>query len=200
MEFFSKLKWILGIAMIFMLIMSTNLIDRNNFLRVRDSIVTIYEDRLVAKDIIFDMSKAIQTKRNALMLGDSLFFQSGNVKINTDLLYLIERFEQTKLTTAENRVFQKLKTEFSELQSQETSHDQSDEAKRKMLIVKLDRLDETLDKLSEIQMQEGRRQMKVGKSAVSAVELYTQIELYLLLALAIVIQVIILYTPPKSNN
>ena len=200
MEFFNKLKWILGIAMIFMLIMSTNLIDRNNFLRVRDSIVTIYEDRLVAKDIIFDMSKAIQTKRNALMLGDSLFFQSGNIKINTDLLYLIERFEQTKLTTAENRVFQKLKTEFSELQSQETSHDQSDEAKRKMLIVKLDRLDETLDKLSEIQMQEGRRQMKVGKSAVSAVELYTQIELYLLLALAIVIQVIILYTPPKSNN
>ena len=200
MEFFNKLKWILGIAMIFMLIMSTNLIDRNNFLRVRDSIVTIYEDRLVAKDIIFDMSKAIQTKRNALMLGDSLFFQSGNIKINTDLLYLIERFEQTKLTTAENRVFQKLKTEFSELQSQETSHDQSDEAKRKMLIVKLDGLDETLDKLSEIQMQEGRRQMKVGKSAVSAVELYTQIELYLLLALAIVIQVIILYTPPKSNN
>ena len=186
--------------MIFMLIMSTNLIDRNNFLRVRDSIVTIYEDRLVAKDIIFDMSKAIQTKRNALMLGDSLFFQSGNVKINTDLLYLIERFEQTKLTTAENRVFQKLKTEFSELQSQEASNDQSDESKRKMLIVKLDGLDETLDKLSEIQMQEGRRQMKVGKSAVSAVELYTQIELYLLLALAIVIQVIILYTPPKSNN
>jgi len=53
MAFYNKAKWILGILMVFVLIIATNLIDKNNFLKVRDSVVTIYEDRLVAKDLIF---------------------------------------------------------------------------------------------------------------------------------------------------
>lgn len=200
MAFFNKLKWVLGIAMVFVLITATNLLDRNNFLRVRDSIVTIYEDRLVAKDIIFDMSKAIQLKRIAVLQEDSVFFRGRNSLINADLANMIERFEQTKLTSAENRVVEKLKNHISELETLEGVNDRSDEADRLIMLAKLDRLDETLDKLSEIQMLEGRRQMKIGKSAVSAVELYTQIELYLLLVLAIVIQVIILYDPSKPKD
>jgi hypothetical protein len=47
MTVFNRLKWILGILMVFVVILATNLLDRNNFLRVRDSVVAIYEDRLV---------------------------------------------------------------------------------------------------------------------------------------------------------
>ena len=62
MGFYNKLKWILGILMVFVLIIATNLIDKNNFVRVRDSVVTIYEDRLVANDLIFEMLKSVQEK------------------------------------------------------------------------------------------------------------------------------------------
>ena len=62
MNFFNKIKWILGILIVFVLIITTNLIDRNNFVRVRDSVVTIYEDRLIVKGIIYDISKTIQEK------------------------------------------------------------------------------------------------------------------------------------------
>jgi len=57
MTFFNKIKWTLGILMVFVLIVTTNLIDRNNFVRVKDSVVSIYEDRLVAKNLILEFMK-----------------------------------------------------------------------------------------------------------------------------------------------
>jgi len=185
--------------MVFVLIMATNLLDRNNFLRVRDSIVTIYEDRLVAKDIIFDMSKAVQTKRLAVITTDSIFFQGRNQGVNAELDNMVERFEQTKLTVAEQRTLDKFKNDLSELQAAESMGSLTNETSSAMLLDQLNGLDQTLDQLSDIQMQEGQRQMKIGKSAVSAVELFTQMELYLLVALAIVIQIIILYNPSKKE-
>jgi len=57
MRFYNKVKWVLGILIVFILILATNLIDRNNFIRVKDSVVTIYEDRLIASDLVFEMFK-----------------------------------------------------------------------------------------------------------------------------------------------
>lgn len=68
MTFYNKIKWVLGILMIFFIIIATNLIDKNNFVRVRDSVVTIYEDRLIANDLIFEMLKSVQQKEVAILL------------------------------------------------------------------------------------------------------------------------------------
>jgi hypothetical protein len=48
--------------MIFILIITTNLIDKSNFTRVKDSVVAIYEDRLIANDLIFEISNSIGQK------------------------------------------------------------------------------------------------------------------------------------------
>lgn len=78
MDFYNKAKWILGILMIFILIIATNLIDRNNFLRIKDSLDTIYEDRLIVKDLIFKMSKSVQEKELAVARLDTVFFLDKN--------------------------------------------------------------------------------------------------------------------------
>jgi hypothetical protein len=46
--------------MIFILIITTNLIDKSNFTRVKDSVVAIYEDRLIANNLIFEISNSIR--------------------------------------------------------------------------------------------------------------------------------------------
>lgn len=74
MKLYNKIKWVLGIFMVFILILATNLIDRNNFIRVKDSVVTIYEDRLIASDLVFDMFKLVKKMEVALKLSDTLFF------------------------------------------------------------------------------------------------------------------------------
>lgn len=186
--------------MVFVLIMATNLLDRNNFVRVRDSIVSIYEDRLVAKDIIFDLSKAIGQKRVALAAGDTAFFGGRNASVNSEIAVLLERFEQTKLTYGEEKELEKFKNDLKVLQSAESSRDLSSPEERAVLLNRLADLDELLEELSDIQMLEGRRQMKIGKSAASAVELFTRIEIYFLVALALIIQILVMYKPANKNE
>jgi endonuclease III-like uncharacterized protein len=98
MAFYDKIKWILGILLVFILIATTNLIDRSNFIRVKDSVETIYEDRLIANDLIFEIAQLVQQKEIALIRKDSIFFKQKNSKLNNSISNLIFNYEETKLT------------------------------------------------------------------------------------------------------
>lgn len=195
MAFYNKVKWILGILMVFVLIIATNLIDRNNFLRVKDSVVSIYEDRLVAKGLIFDMSRGIQEKELALATSDSIFFLEKNEQVNTDIKDLVYRFEQTKLTVEEGNIFKDFKTNLEALRTSELAFIQSEFTQKTPLIQEITKLNDNLNDLSKIQLNEGRRQMSISKRAIASVELFTQLEIYVLIFLAIVIQIIVIYKP-----
>jgi len=198
MTFFNKIKWALGILMVFVLIVTTNLIDRNNFIRVKDSVVTIYEDRLIAKDLIFEMSKAVQQKEVAVAASDTIFFNQYNDKVNDDIQSLISSFEQTKLTMDESKVFDNLKENFQKLKTLEKVFKDPDLSAKSNLANGISNLKENLDDLSEIQINEGKRQMSISQKAIDTVELFTQIEIYLLVFLAIVIQIIVMYNPKEK--
>jgi hypothetical protein len=82
MTLFNKIKWTAGILLVFAIILTTNLIDKNNFNKLRYSVVTIYEDRIVANDLIFEILLSIREKEIALAVPDSTFFLQRNDKIN----------------------------------------------------------------------------------------------------------------------
>ncbi len=199
MLFYNKLKWILGILMIFVLIIATNLIDKNNFVRVRDSVVTIYEDRLIANDLIFEMLKSVQQKELAISLYDSTFFQNQNSKINVNLQSLVSRFEQTKLMPDEADVFKDLKRNVQSLIDSESQFLNSNYGDNSQVVNHIESLKINLNDLSKIQLYEGSRQMSISKRAIESVELFTQIEIYILVFLAIVIQIIVMYKPKEQS-
>lgn len=195
MKLYNKIKWVLGILMVFILILATNLIDKDNFIRVKDSIVTIYEDRLIASDLVFKIFKLVKTKEVALKLSDTAFYHQRNKTVNTNINDLIVRYEQTKLTTEEYTIFENFKNNLETLKRFESGFTSSNfENKRHQEEIILD-INENLDGLSIIQLTEGSKQMSIGKQAVSSVELFTQIEICLLIFLAIVIQIIVMYKP-----
>ena len=199
MTFYNKIKWVLGILMIFFIIIATNLIDKNNFVRVRDSVVTIYEDRLIANDLIFEMLKSVQQKEVAILLSDSTFFKNQNSKINNNLQSLISRFEQTKLTLEEAKVFKDLKSNVQLLIDSENKLLTSDYSDNSEVVNRIESLKNNLDDLSKIQLNEGSKQMSISKRALNTVELFTQIEIYVLVFLAILIQIIIMYKPKEKS-
>ena len=198
MAFYNKVKWVLGILMVFVLIVATNLIDRNNFLRVKDSVVTIYEDRLVVNDLIFEMSIATQEKELAAIKADTVFFLSENNKINEDLQNFILKYEQTKLTAKEVKVFNEFKQNFEKVKVAERDFIASKFDNVKGLENELLKVKKNLYQLSKIQLIEGGRQMSISKKAIDTVELFTQLEIYILIFLAIVIQIIVIYQPKKE--
>ena len=200
MAFYNKIKWILGILMVFVLIVTTNLIDRNNFIRVRDSVVTIYEDRLIANDLIFEISKLVQEKEMAVILSDSTFFKEQNPNINKTIQGFISRFEQTKLTPEENQAFEDLKRNLQALIDSENDLLNSNFETKTEVLMHISSITGDLSRLSKIQLSEGSRQMSISKRAIDTVELFTQIEIYLLVFLAIVVQIIIMYNPKQSKK
>lgn len=193
MTVFNKFKWILGISMIFLLIIATNLIDKNNFSRVRDSVSTIYKDRIVANDLIFEISNAIHKKEIAIVLADSIFFKRINLDVNSNIKDKIEKYNTTELTKKEAIIFSDLKNNLQVLEKEEKKYINSNYTDNNSLINKISSITENLYALSKIQLEEGERQMSISQKAMAKVDLFTQIEIYFLIFLAIVIQVIVMY-------
>lgn len=199
MIFLNKLKWVLGILIIFILILTTNLIDRNNFERVKNSVVTIYEDRLIANDLIFEISKLVHEKEMAIVMSDTIFYKKNNTRVNDEISNLISRYEFTKLTPEESKIFKDLKKNFKTLVNAESSPMELDFNNENEGLEFISKLKYNLSNLSKVQLNEGSKQMSISKQALDTVELFTQIEVYFLVFLAIVIQIIVMYQPKKSD-
>ncbi|OAD46340.1 MCP four helix bundle domain-containing protein [Polaribacter atrinae] len=198
MVFYNKVKWVLGILMVFILIIATNLIDKNNFSRVKDSVVAIYNDRLIAKDLIFKMSNSIQEKELAVVASDSVFFSGRNKEVSQDIQDFIEMFEQTKLTLQEKKIFSAYKTNLEILKNTESDFIQSKFVDKTPLINHISAVKLNLNDLSKIQIVEGKRQMSLSEKAIDSIELFTKIEIYILIFLAILIQIIVIYKPKEN--
>lgn len=201
----NKLKWVIGIALIFILILATNLIDQRNFRQVKESIVTIYEDHLVSKDMVIELSSIVHEKAIAVALCDSSFFAERNKMLNQRMDELIVDLRNVNLTKQAQTTLDLFQSDFEDLKALEAGLPQNnDELAAKLndhgVANELSDLGEDLNKLAKIQFEEGRNEMFVGKKAVAAVELLTKIEIYILLGLALLVQVIILYTPKSKRT
>ena len=198
MSFYNKLKWVLGILLIFVLIIATNLIDKKNFVLVRDSVVTIYEDRLIANDLIFEMVKSVHQKELAVSQSDTSFFTNQNGKVNDHLESLVSRFEETKLTSEEAIVFEDLKNNLQSLKDSEAVLMEGDFKNSSKVNKHIESLQTNLTDLSKIQLNEGSKQMSISQRAVNSLELFSQIEISMLVFLGILIQIIVMYNPKKE--
>lgn len=190
-------KWILGIILVFGLITATNLIDRNNFERMRNAVVTIYEDRLVAKEILFELSSLIHQKEVAILTNDSAYFQQENKAVNAAVAKSLERFGATELTREELSAFNELKTQFAKLERAEQNYINNGD--RQGALSAMRTIEARIEQLARIQMDEGRRHMIISQNAMDSIEFFTQIELYVLLFIAIAVQVLVLYKPKEKE-
>ncbi|MEN8901758.1 MAG: MCP four helix bundle domain-containing protein [Nonlabens sp.] len=196
----NKIKWSVGLILVILLIVATNFIDRNNFQRIQDSVYSIYEDRLIAKDYIFDIQLQIHEKELLLAdKNDSIYFSKRSVG-NKEIANLIDGFSNTTLIREEKRVFANLKEEVDALFKMEATYlnNSNKTPDASSLKSQLNTISNSLSDLSDIQIAEGKRQMQVGKKAIESVELLTQLEIWIMVVLGIIVQFIILYNPKKD--
>lgn len=199
MKLYDKVKWILGILMIVTLVIITNLVDRNNFLKVTNAVETIYEDRLVAKDLIFKISDLIHRKEIAAIKSNASFYSSQNNQINQELENLMFRYDQTKLTIEERNLLNSFKANLDKLLKVEKNYIQSNYIENSNLLAQFPDVNKDLRSLASIQLKEGSRQLKISRRAMDTIDLFTQIEIYFLIFLAIIIQIIVMYKPKEEE-
>lgn len=166
-------------------------------MQIRDSVVTIYEDRLVAKDLIFDMTRLVYEKELALVSADSAIVSRDNVQIDANLNQLMTFFDKTKLTQEEEGVLNELKLDLNQLQKIESNNSVEYDEKKRALDEKIQKVKNELYLLSKIQLKEGERQMAISKKAIDSIELFTHIEIYFLIFLAVIVQILVIYKPKE---
>jgi preprotein translocase subunit SecG len=199
MKLIDKIKWILGVLMILTLIITTNLVDKNNFSRMNEAVESIYEDRLVVKDLILKMSNDIHQKEIAAIKADSIFYSMQNEQLNNEIDGHLLSYAQTKLTKKEEQLKTNFRNNFAELQVKEKEFAQSNYSNNSLLLNLFPIVKRDLRNLAEIQLSEGSKQFEKSRSAMDAVDLFTQIEIYIMIFLAIGIQIIIIYSPKKDS-
>lgn len=181
--------------LVFFIVLVTNLIDKRNYDKLRGSVTTIYEDRIVAKELLFDLSALMHLKEVALIRADTAFFVKRNVTANEEIQGLIERYQQTKLTRKEGVLFSRLKNDLNDLRQLEVQFVTSDLQDAGPLLERLNQIDQHLHELAEVQITEARRQMDISNKAMDTIGFFTQIEIVFLISMAVLVQIIILYKP-----
>jgi hypothetical protein len=187
----------MGILMVITLIAATNLIDRGNFIKVKDSITSIYEDRLAASEILFNVSDELHRMKIPLIKSDTVSTWSVIENRLDTLTKLIHEFDKTRLVKSENDVLSQLKMNLTILKK-----DVNDSVKvnKTKLVEKIDVLLFDVKGLNQIQLSEGGKELLKGERAVQTIEFYTQMEIYALIVLAIFIIVVMAYQPLKKKE
>lgn len=198
MTILNKIKWTASLLVVFLLILATNLIDQDHFRNVRQSIVTIYEDRLVVKDYIYDLAMILSDKRFAIATNDLDYLQTKAAEDNEAMFNSVDKFYQTKLTKDERKIldsFSKKLEEFIQNEKVLTSDINMDKSVLTGQIVSLKR---DLQSLSDIQMKEGKKQLSIANRSVNSIDMFTRIEIIALVIIGIVFQIVILYKPKST--
>ena len=198
MNFFSKLKWILGIGMIFLVVVMTNLVDRQNFRIISNSIRTIYADRLVAQQILFDISSALHEKELLFKAGNAETSAAKQEQLNVSIREELSEFATTELTPTEQQIFNGLRRQVSNIENLEAEGIEASESEQ--LAYLFQEVKASLSELSAIQLKEGRREKFESQRAMTYINLFTQVEIAVLIIIAILIQVIVLYNPKSGNS
>lgn len=188
-----KIKWVLAVFIVFLVILGTNLIDRRNFNQLKGSVETIYNDRIVASDLIYRMADLLRKREIVVVTGDTINYNAQLNAFNNRFEDFIAEYRNTKLTELEQIELGRVVDAEDQLSRAESQYVISGQYDLQVVIKRYDQVYEHMDLLSNIQLEESARQKRISEKAMDTVELFTNVEIYMLVFLAVLAQIIILY-------
>lgn len=197
---FQKIKAIAVLAIIFLLVLATNMMDSSHFKIVKLALSTVYEDRLVAKNHLYKIAGQLQLKNNTFQTGESEEIVIVNEMTNDSIQTLVNKYAGTKLTPREAQKFESLRNELNRLneleqQFQNEMYFNKNSEVAESLKIQFTTVSAKLDALADIQLHEGRREIYRSNQAIATSDMLFRLEIGSLIVLALVILFVILYKP-----
>ncbi|MDG1333194.1 MAG: hypothetical protein P8P74_12745 [Crocinitomicaceae bacterium] len=199
MDILTKIKWAVAIVCVFLVILATNLLDQNNFVRVEESVDSIYNERLVAKEALLNLSIKFHEKEIAHALQDSNYFTTKCIAVNENIGESLEQFPRSGATKDEKYLLDELINNHSKLIALENSSQFEDSLYNNQCALIFSDIKSNINDLATEQMNEGKYQKRLATEAVESVNMFSKIEMYALVFLALLLLVIVLYSP-RSNQ
>lgn len=190
-----------ALVIVFLLIIATNQIDSHHFSIVRNTLTTVYEDRILVKNYIYNISRLLDKKQNALRFENPGQLDSLNSASNDSIRTLVSKFGKTYLTEQEAVHFQSLENSLNSLFNYELQLN-TDIVDDKLPTIDVidnyyDRIFQDLDALSKIQIEESQREIMQSNKSIDTSDLISRIEIGVLIFIGILLQLLIFLKPLK---
>jgi hypothetical protein len=137
-------------------------------------------------------------KELAYITNDSIYLKSENDRINAEISDLLVLFDRTKATEKEVVILNDLRENHASLILLESSLLIQDTLYSANCVQIFSAINANIVELANEQVKEGRIQKFNARTAVDSINLFSKIEIYMLIILAILLQGIILYSPRKE--
>ncbi len=197
-----KLKIALLLCVILTAVFINNRIENGNINRLGNSFTSVYEDRLMVENYIFQLSNHLHEKKDIIQN----YEKSGNtinqekVKgINAKIDQLLINYEKTKLTKAEDSLFVLLKQEIAELEQSELEYFAGVSVNQNWSLAYKNNF-ALLNGLSAIQISEGKALYESSKRVVLSNASTSQFEMAVLIFIGLLILALIFESKKISNN
>ncbi len=196
-----RIRAAIALVIVFLLIIATNQIDSNHFSIVKKTLTTVYEDRILVKNYIYNISRLLDKKQNALSSDNLAQLDSLNSVANDSIRTLVSKFSKTYLTEQEDVHFQSLQHSLNSLFSQEAMLN-SEIINEELPTINVienyyDRIFQDLDALSKIQIEESRREIMQSNKSIDTSNLISRIEIGVLIFIGVMLQLLIFLKPLK---
>ena len=194
-----KLKIALGLMIIIIILLMTNLLTKKHFSDLQKSYSSVYEDRLLVEIHIYKITTFLFDKKillNKFIEQEDLQIISKNHALNDSIDSRIVAYETTYFTKKETEVFRNLKNHLNQLYSLENSLFNNDILKDKYeSLLNINEcnslLSSHLAQLSNIQREEGKREITKSNKLVASSKLTLQFELAILIIIGLIIQALL---------
>jgi hypothetical protein len=196
-----KIKVALVLTILIAMIFGKNLLERKNFNELGDSFISFYEDRLMVESYIFSISEKLF--RIKLLVNHCEFESDYSHVIDEIIAYeegiltLVHEFENTKLTITEEGFltdFKKIIQENLRIADYASLYSDSsgiNEMKVKEYNSYIERAILDLEKLSQIQLEEGKILAMNSDKVVNRSKIWAQFEVAALVILLVIIYLLI---------
>ncbi|MFN3802111.1 MCP four helix bundle domain-containing protein [Belliella pelovolcani] len=197
----NKLKAAIVLTFLLLVIFGKNILDRKNFNELEASFISVYEDRLVVESYIFSISENLFRIK---LLVNHCWEESDYSHVleeiedyEEQILKTVETFERTNLTVAEEQfltdfkeiVMNKLRiNDYESLYSEEAGINTT---QVHIYNEHIERAIKDLEKLSQIQIEEGRRLADNSEKVVNRSRIWAQFEIAALAMLLLIIYLLI---------
>ncbi len=205
-----KVKVAIILTFLIVVIFGKNLFERKNFNELGDSFISFYEDRLVVESYIFSISEKLFRIK---LLINHCEFESDYSNTVEDIsnyeeriLRLVKEFEKTKLTEVEESFltdFKRIIMENLRIVDYKLLYSDSEginEKKVKEYNTYIERALKDLEKLSQIQIDEGKKLAMNSDKVVNRSKIWSQFELAALIILLGIIYFLIYSSRSKPNT
>lgn len=167
-----------------LLVILSNYLDRIHTSKVKQSISTMYEDRLVVEAQILKMTHHIYQIRELLHRPDSGQKTKAIATLSTDFKATYALFIKTRLTKTEKATAERLMA-----QMQRFGH--IGEADNRKALRSTDRMLASLGQLSEIQLAESKQIMSEVEAQYATIKTLSQFAFAISIIILIVLQVLV---------